>query len=251
MVKKKLILIARVSDEEQLKALPAQKRRLKQYAEKMRQTYEYYEFNESAFGQDRRKFSKIVEHIEQQTEPCIVVFDKADRFSRKYQEDVVRLERLVKLGRIELHFPSDNLYIDKESPAPDLFRLDIATALAEYYSNAISDNVKRRFDQMLEDGIWVHRAPIGYKNTLITNGNRPIKDIGADSERAHYIVKAFEMRVLGKPYAVIAKELSDDGLTTSRGNKPTKQLIERTLRNPFYYGVMMHNGKNIHTSTSH
>jgi DNA invertase Pin-like site-specific DNA recombinase len=51
-------------------------------------------------------------------------------------------------------------------------------ALAKYYSDSIRDNVKRRFEQMLSEGIWVHRAPIGYKNVLKGGTPRkPIKDI--------------------------------------------------------------------------
>ncbi len=46
------------------------------------------------------------------------MFDKIDRYTRDQSQDEVRtLNQLVKQGRIELHFPSDNLFINKNSPA--------------------------------------------------------------------------------------------------------------------------------------
>ena len=242
----KIILIARVSDVEQRKALPAQKMRLERYAEQKQLPYEYYEFDESAHKEERQKFAKLVEHIKKQTILCYVVFDKIDRFTRdSSQEEVKALQQLVKLGKIELHFPHDSLYIDQNSSAADWFRLGIGMALAKYYSDSIRDNVKRRFEQMLNDKIWVHRAPIGYKNVNNGTDKKPDKDIKVDTAKAHYIVKAYEMRARGMSYAVIAKELRKMGFRSNISNSkaPSKQFLERILSNPFYYGVMVHAGK--------
>jgi site-specific DNA recombinase len=107
-----LILIARVSDISQRPALPGQKLRLKQYAIGKDPKAEYYEFDESAHKDVRRQFAKLVEHIKAQKEPCAVVHDKIDRYTRdSSQEEVRALNILVKSGKIELHFPSDNLFI--------------------------------------------------------------------------------------------------------------------------------------------
>lgn len=156
------------------------------------------------------------------------------------------LQQLVKLGKIELHFPHDSLYIDQNSSAADWFRLGIGMALAKYYSDSIRDNIKRRFEQMLAEGIWVHRAPIGYKN-VIKGGTaqKPIKDIEVDDTKTHYIVKAYKMRARGMSYAVITKELHKMGFRSniSSSKAPTKQFLERILSNPFYYGVMVHAGR--------
>lgn len=243
----KIILIARVSDIEQRKALPAQKLRLVRYAEQKKLPYEYFEFDESAHKEERHKFAELVEHIKKQDGLCYVVFDKIDRFTRdSSQEEVKALQQLVKLGKIELHFPHDSLYIDQNSSAADWFRLGIGMALAKYYSDSIRDNVKRRFEQMLSEGIWVHRAPVGYKNVLKGGTpQKPIKDIEVDSDKAHYIVKAFEMRARGVSYATIAKELGSMGFHSNiAGSKaPNKAFLERILSNEFYYGVMVHSGR--------
>ena len=161
----KLILIARVSDPEQRKALPAQKLKLKTYAACIDPSAEYYEFQESAHRDTRLKFARLVEHIKAQKEQVAVVFLRVDRFTRdQSQEEVKTLTQLVKTGRIELHFPDDGLIVTKDSPATDLFRLSIGMALSKYYSDTIRDNVARRYAQMLHDGIWVGMAPLGYLN---------------------------------------------------------------------------------------
>lgn len=241
----KMRLIARVSDEEQRKALVAQERRLTKYANDKNSPYEYHEFDESAFKDDRVKFTELVEQIKKESkkEKEIIVFDKIDRLTRDSSQRVVAdLKALVRQDNIELHFAHDNLLVDAHAPAHVWFQLDIGMSLAQYYARSISDNVKRRFDQMLEDGLWPHKAPIGYKNVRKSKNKTTIK---VDSERAPYIARAFEMRARGIPYQVIAKTLEKEGLRSNyKGNGAVCTAhIERILTNPFYYGVMLHNGK--------
>ena len=113
----KAFMIARVSGAEQSEALPAQTLRLEAYAEKLRLNGEYFDFDETAYKEDRQKFTEIVNKISSYPDFCIVVFDKIDRYSRDASTEVVMiLKRLVKQGRIELHFPSDNLTYCKNSP---------------------------------------------------------------------------------------------------------------------------------------
>jgi site-specific DNA recombinase len=239
-----LILIARVSDISQRPALPGQKLRLKQYAIGKDPKAEYYEFDESAHKDVRRQFAKLVEHIKAQKEPCAVVHDKIDRYTRdSSQEEVRALNILVKSGKIELHFPSDNLFITKNSPATDLFRLGIGMALAKYYSDSIRDNVLRRYAQLIEEGIWVSYAPCGYLNVHTGPINKPVKDIIVDKERAPHIVTMFEKRATGMSYAAVAALVNEAGMTTRTGKKINKSAIEKIVRNPFYYGIMLHMGK--------
>ena len=146
-----------------------------------------------------------------------------------------------------MHFPSDNLFIHKDSPAADRFRLDIGISLAAYYSSAIRDNVKRRFEELLSKGVWVHRAPVGYKNIAIETDvlSKPIKDIVIDKDKAHFVVQAFEWRAQGMPYGQIAKRLIEAGYTSRKTGKQniSKSDIEKMINNKFYFGIMTHDGK--------
>jgi len=169
----KAYLVARVSTDDQKDALPAQSYRLTEYAKRRGYEYELTEIKESAYSANRSQFSILVNRINQLNEPAIVVFDKIDRYTRNSSSQEVRmLDQLRKANKIELHFPSDNLFITRDSPATDLLRLGMGLVVAQYYSDAISDNVKRRFEQKLRDGEWIGKAPVGYKNTVQSSGKK-------------------------------------------------------------------------------
>ncbi len=240
----KLILIARVSQQEQIKSLPAQKLRLKQYAVRIDPKAEYYEFDESAHKDVRKKFAKLVEHIKSFREPVAVVFDKVDRYTRdSSQEEVRALNQLIKQGKIELHFPSDNLYINKNSPAADLFRMSIGMALGKYYSDSIRDNVARRYQQMLNDKTWVGRAPLGYLNITKQVEGKDVKDIIIDPVRSPHIITIFEKRSTGMTYKAISELVNEAGLRSKSGKVISKSQIEQISRNPFYCGTMLFMGQ--------
>jgi site-specific DNA recombinase len=247
-------LIARVSDPDQKKALPAQKKRQYNYAKSMDWHVEdvdfvYIEFDETAFKDNRKRFKELVlEPLLAATEKSIVVFDKVDRFSRDSSSDEkVALVKLCKEGKIELHFPHDHLIMNADSSATEWFQLDVNIALAGYYSAAIRDNVRRRFDQMLDDGIWIGRAPIGYVNYQEhdANGKVIFKGIRLDEERKHHIYEGFVLRSTGLPYKAIAKEMKAKGLRsrTAKAVVISAAQWEEILKNPFYVGRMVYKGK--------
>ena len=87
-IEPKVLLVARVSDVEQRKALPAQKKRLLEYAKRCRwverQDFKYVEFDETAFKENRVTFKELViEPLQNHHRKSIVVFDKIDRFSQR------------------------------------------------------------------------------------------------------------------------------------------------------------------------
>ena len=53
---------------------------------------------------------------------------------------------------IELHFVSDGQIINSKISAAEKFHFGISLGLAKYYSDAISDNVKRALEQKLRKG---------------------------------------------------------------------------------------------------
>ena len=244
-------LVARVSDKKQRKALPAQRIKLFAYAERLKwidgKDFKYIEFDETAFKQDRKDFRELViAPLKLQKGLSIVVFDKIDRYSRDSSSDEkAALTKMWKLGKIEMHFPSDNLYITRDSPAADLFRLDIGIALAGYYSSAIRDNVKRRFDQMLNDKIYPGKPPIGYTNYKedLPDG-KTVKGIRVDPERSAHVLKAFELRSTGLPYKEVTKRMKAAGLVSNTKHRLPVTLAqwEKIFANPFYIGTMRHSG---------
>ena len=174
----KAILIARVSTEEQKEAgnsLPAQVARLERYCQSKGFTIlKICSFDESAYGTERNEFDRIIDFILAQNEKVAVCCDKVDRLSRNiFDERISTLYERALADEIELHFASEGQVITSRISAVEKFQFGISLGLAKYYSDAISDNVKRAREQILRKGEWPGKAPYGYKNIRV-NGKSDI-----------------------------------------------------------------------------
>ncbi len=233
----KAYLLARVSTDDQKDALPAQTHRLLEYAKRRDYDFQLFELKESAYKGNRDEFKNVVDEIKNWNEKAIVVFDKIDRYTRDSSSEEVRiLQSLYRGGKIELHFPSDNLFINQFSPATDLLRLGMGIVVAQYYSDAISDNVKRRFEQKWRDGEWAGMAPFGYRNTVLPNGKKWIEP---DAFKADAIRDAFTQYASG---VISVKELSKNW-NESYGLSLSRSQLDALLQNPFYHGDMRVKGE--------
>ena len=165
----KAILIARVSTEEQKEAgnsLPAQVARVERYCRnKCFDIIKMYSFDESAYKDQRNEFDRIIDYILEQKDKVIVCCDKVDRLSRNvFDKRIALLYEKALNDEIELHFISDGQRITSNISAVEKFQFGISLGLAKYYSDAISDNVKRALEQQLRNGEWSGEAPCWYKN---------------------------------------------------------------------------------------
>ncbi len=236
----KAIILARVSTEEQKEAgnsLPAQQERLRQYIKRNTnlELIREFVFDESAYKEHRKEFDKIIAYILEQKEVVALCGDKVDRLTRDFLVGLPALEKLRRDGLIELHFPSDNLVLRRDSPATDLFHFNIAVSLAQYYSNSISDNTRRAFEHKRKNGEWTGTPRIGYINITL-EGDK--KDIIPDPDRAHLIVKMYELYGTGNYSTItIREEITRLGLKSKDGNKLSRSNIEYILKDPFYYGM--------------
>ena len=241
----KAIILARVSTKEQQEegySIPAQVRRLSEYAQKKQLTvYKTFQITESSSLDTRKEFEKVITLIKHSKEPITLITDTVDRLQRSFRESVI-LEEFRKAGKLELHFFRENLILNQNSNSNDLIRWDMGVMFARSYVLQLSDNVKRSIEQKLRNGEWITKAPIGYINTEDEEGN---KTILPDPERARYIRKIFEMYATGNySMSVIGIKMKKLGLTNN--SKSHKLLctsqIEWILRNPFYYGQMRTKG---------
>ena len=153
----KAIILARVSTDEQEEAgnsLPAQIERLKKYCQaKNIEILEIFKFSESAYKTKRDEFDRILNLVKSSKEKTIVCFDKVDRFSRNiFDKRVSALYDLSMQDKIELHFVSDGLVIDSSISAGQKFQFGVQLGLSKYYSDAISDNVKRAYENKIKSG---------------------------------------------------------------------------------------------------
>ncbi len=236
----KAVILARVSTEEQREAgnsLPAQIERMQAYCKRKGfEIAETFQFDESAYKTKRDEFDKILEFIDKTQEKIAVCFDKVDRLSRNVFD--IRVSALYDKainGQIELHFISDGQIINSEISASEKFQFSMTLGLAKYYSDAISDNVGRAFEQKRRKGEITGQAIIGYINQDDLIGN---KGVVPDPQRAHLIVKIFEMYATGNhSMQTTLDEITKAGLKSREGNMLSKSAIENVLKNTFYYGI--------------
>ncbi len=237
----KSILIARVSTEEQKEAgnsLPAQTARLEKYSNsKGFEILKNFSFDESAYKTKRNDFDDILDFILNQKEPIVVCFDKVDRLSRNvFDKRVAILYEKALKDEVELHFVSDGQIINSRLSATEKFAFSMSLGLAKYYSDAISDNVKRAIEGKLRKGEFPAKAPYGYKNVDLSNDKR---DIIVDDYYSKVVQKIFEWYETQS----FSMDLIRQKLKKDFGISWTKASIDNILKNPFYYGEMVWKGK--------
>lgn len=232
----KSIIIARVSTEEQKDAgnsLPAQTLRLEKYCKQKELTiYKKFSFDESAYKDQRKEFDDILDFIIHHKEKLAICFDKVDRLSRNvFDKRVSTLYDKALKDEVELHFVSDGQVINSRLSAVEKFNFSISLGLAKYYSDAISDNVKRAIEGKILKGEWPSMAPFGYNNITLENGK---KDIIIDELNSRLVKKIYEWySTEAFSFMTIRQKLKTDyNLTLSQG------YLDKILKNPFYYGMM-------------
>ncbi len=241
----KTIIIARVSTLEQKEAgnsLPAQIARMQSYCERNSFiiTHEF-SFDESAYKTKRDEFDKIIETIKNSKEKLAVCFDKVDRLSRNiFDKRVAWLYEKAISNEIELHFVSDAQVINDKMSAGDKFAFGMKLGLSKYYSDAISDNVKRALEQKRKNGEWPGMVRIGYSNIPLDQENRTRKDIVIDPEKGHLVKKLFELYSTGNySLEALRQKITDAGLRTRNNKILTKSGVENIINDSFYCGIAM------------
>ncbi len=116
--------------------------------------------------------------------------------------------------------------------------LQVAFGQSKYYSDNLSQNVKRGLRQKLRRGEWATLAPLGYVN------NPKTRNIEPDSFKARAIKKAFDEFSQGKhTLESLSKRLSFWGVASKSGKPLCKATIQRMLTNQIYLGIIVQNGE--------
>ena len=241
----KAINVSRVSTEEQKEAgnsLPAQIERIDSYCKKKDFTViKGFSFDESAYKDKRDEFDKLLEYVQElaKKEKVAVCFDKVDRLSRSvFDKRVSTLYEMAIADKIELHFVSDYQIINGSLSAGQKSGFGMNLVMASYYSNAISDNVKRAFEQKRRVGEWTGAVRLGYLNVQLDLEKRLRKDIIIDPERAYLVQKMFELYASGNySLETLRIEITELGLRSLKGFTLSKSCVENMLKDTFYCGT--------------
>ena len=197
------------SEDRQVLSIEAQITELRDFAKKENISI-IGEFTESMSAKEpgRPVFNEMLMRIEKGEADGIIAWHP-DRLARN-SVDGGRLIYLIDTGKIkDLKFPTFRF----DNNAYGKFILTIAFGQSKYYTDNLSENIKRGIRQKLRKGIWPQWAPLGYLNDHKT------KTIVIDEQKAPLIKKAFELYATGNYSLKTMKDiLYDEGLV---GKKKT------------------------------
>ncbi len=196
MEAKKAVILARVSSKEQEDgySIDAQKHRLQEYCKRKNLTVlKVFEIVESSTKGDRKRFTEMLAFVRRYKDCIAIVADKVDRVQRSFKEFPV-LDDLICRGSIELHFNTENYIIHRESRSTDRTMWSMSVLMAQSYTDAMSDNIKRSLEHKRRNGEWSGPAPLGYLNKRKEDGR---SDIVFDPIRGPIIQRIFQEYVTG------------------------------------------------------
>ncbi len=237
MFKPKYFLYARKStedDDKQVMSIESQLFEMREFARKENlEILAEFQESKSAKTPGRPVFNKMMEQIDSLGGVGILAWHP-DRLARN-SIDGGRIVYAVDTEKIvSLRFPT--FWFE---PTPQgLFMLQVAFGQSKYYSDNLTQNVKRGMRAKLRRGEWLTRAPFGYVN------NKAKKVIEPHPVHSQIIVRAYEEYAKGTHGLVsLSHFLFDLGLTTKKGAPLVKASVKRILTNRAYLGFTKHNGE--------
>lgn len=234
------IIYTRVSTKEQEKgfSLETQKRVIEEACEKSSFSILAYfgGVYESAKTDERAEFNRMLKFARRSKEKVsLIMVYSVDRFSRSganaiYIADELRKEN-IKIFAVTQ--PSDTF------TATGKMQQNMQFIFSEYDNDLRREKCKAGMKEMLLNGYWCTKAPLGY--TQVTRRKRENLDLDVRqritvNETGKLIRKAFYWKAEDKlSNTEIISKLKNLGLTIS------KQKMPEILANPFYCGIMSHN----------
>ena len=227
------VLYIRVSSQEQADSpynLPTQKRKVEDRCKRDGlPVLKIFVDAESARTADRTQFQEMLAYCRTyRNKVTHVVFADLSRLARNIQDQASTLATLKQLSITPVSCDERI-----EDSAAGKLSVNLLGVVNQFFSDSLSEKTRYRMSVGVQEGRWLHLAPIGYLNG--TNGTSGLQ---VDTPRAALVRQAFEW-VSTRSYSLeeVLRRLRLLGLTTRRaGHLINRQTLSRMLRNEIYAG---------------
>ena len=235
---KQAVIYTRVSTEEQAQddrySLGVQQRLCREYADRegLQVTKVFEDPGKSATNMKRPALRDMTDYISDKGDIYAVLVQDTDRLARNTLDHLTIMALLQKANckLISISQP----FLD-ESPEGKMMDTILASFNA-FQSDITGRKTKKGLEQRILNGWYPGEAPLGYLNTVSSNGDRIITQ---DKSKARLIKMAFTLYVTGNHGAeTINNLLYRKGLRGKRGGKIQLSKFYYMLKNPFYYGAL-------------
>ncbi len=239
------IVFCRVSSKEQADegySLESQEKLLTEYAgDHGFEVCKTYKIAETASKDHVRKlFNEVFEYSRKKNIP-VILCEKIDRLTRSLKSAAIADDWVKELSDREIHFVKESFILNNKTKAHENLVWDMKVAIARFYTNNLSEEVRKGNAEKLRQGWRPYRAPLGYR----TIGEKGHKTQVIDETTSPYVKMIFELYSSGL-YSVpdLAILMYEKGLRSNiTGRKVAANGIYAVLKNPFYYGSILWGGK--------
>ncbi len=232
----KAIIYARVSSKEQEDtgySLDSQEKLLKEYSTKNNfLVSKIFRVSESASGRQIRKtFNEMLQYAEKHRIP-IILCEKIDRLTRNLKDAASISDWINEDTERQVHFVKESFVVNKNTRAHENLVWDMKVAIARFYTNNLSEEVRKGQKEKLSQGWLPTKPPLGYK----TIGEKGHKTHIVDEAVAPLVRRMFELYATGN-YSInaLVDIMYKEGLRKN-GKKVGKSRMHEQMRDPFYYG---------------
>lgn len=232
----KAVIYSRVSTAEQAekkKSLDSQEQYCRDFATKRDIEIDrvFREEGESAKTADRTQLIKLIEYCKTNKGKLrYVIVWKVDRFARRTEDHLALKALLLKLG-IQLLSATEPI----ENSNTGKLMETILAGFAEFDNDVRSERCSNGMKARLEEGGWVHVAPIGYRNYK-DSLRRPTLKPDESSVKVAAFLREFCKGLYTQKQAV---QLAHQFGVRTKNNKPmSANGVYKMLRNPVYAGLI-------------
>lgn len=233
----KAVILCRVSSKEQEEtgySLDSQKKLLTEYADKNAfKILKVYSISESASGKKLRKTFNEVLQFASKNNINSIFCEKIDRLTRNLKDAAIVDDWVKESPARSVHFVKENFILNTQTKAHDNLVWDMKVAIARFYANNLSEEVKKGQKEKIAQGWLPIRPPLGYKST----GEKGHITQIIDEAKAPRIIKMYELYSTGNySLEALTKIMKEDGLRGDKNQPVSKTTLHRLLSNHFYYG---------------